>query len=115
MLHVDDLEAEIESVLARDTAAGWLSVLRAAGIPAGPINTVRQAFVEATELGLAPVDVLDDGGSTGGRVEAFRSVRSPIQMSATPPTVRRRPPSNDQHGAELRAEVRSSPEVDEPA
>ena len=115
MLHVDDLEAEIESVLAGDTTAGWLSVLRAAGIPAGPINTVREAFVAAVELGLAPVDVLDDGGSTGGRAEAFRSVRSPIQMSATPLTVRRRPPSNDQHGAEVRAEVRSTPEGDESA
>ena len=103
MANADDLEAEIESVLAADTTAGWLVVLRAAGIPAGPINTVRQAFIDAEALGLDPVAVLDDGASTGGRTEAFRSVRSPIRMSATPPTVRRRPPSNDEHGAEIRA------------
>ena len=71
--------------------------LRAGGIPAGPINTVRSAFLEATELGLDPVDVFEDGDGE------FRSVRSPIRMSATPPTVRRRPPTNDQHGAELRS------------
>ena len=56
---------------------------------------------QGAELGLDPVDVLDDGAGE------FRSVRSPIRMSATPPTVRRRPPTNDQHGAEIRAELDS--------
>ncbi len=105
MVHVDELEAEIEAVLAADTTAGWLAVLRAAGIPAGPINTVRQAFVDAEALGLDPIDALDDGHSTGGRADPFRSVRSPIRMSATQPTVRRRPPANDQHGDEIRREA----------
>jgi len=105
MAHADELEAEIEGVLATGTTVEWLERLRAAGIPAGPINSVRQAFLDAAALGLDPVDVLDDGETTGGRTEAFRSVRSPIRMSATPPTVRRRPPANDQHGAEVRAEV----------
>jgi len=105
MAHVDELEAEIEEVLAGDTTEVWLFRLRAAGIPVGPINTVRQAFWDAEALGLEPVDVLDDGGSTGGRTEPFRSVRSPIRMSATPPSVRLRPPTNDQHGREIRAHL----------
>ena len=97
MRHADELEVEIESVLATGTTEAWLERLRAGGIPAGPINTVRGAFLEAAELGLEPVDVFVDGDGE------FRSVRSPIRMSATPPTVRRRPPTNDQHGAELRS------------
>ena len=101
MLHADELEAEVEAVLATDSTDAWLERLRVAGIPAGLINTVRGAFLEAAELGLDPVDVLDDGAGE------FRSVRSPIRMSATPPTVRRRPPTNDQHGAEIRAELDS--------
>ena len=105
MAHADALELEIEGVLAADTTASWLAVLRAVGIPAGPINTVREAFADAEALGLDPIAVLDDGGSTGGRTDAFRSVRSPIRMSATPPTVRRRPPTNDEHGAEIRGEL----------
>ena len=105
MAHADELEAEIEGVLATGTTVEWLERLRAAGIPAGPINSVRQAFLDAAALGLDPVDVLDDGETTGGRPEPFRSVRSPIRMSATPPTVRSRPPANDQHGAEVRVEV----------
>jgi CoA:oxalate CoA-transferase len=39
-----ELAAEIEQVLAGDTAEHWLSVLEAAGIPAGPINTVAEAL-----------------------------------------------------------------------
>ena len=97
MRYADELEVEIESVLATGTTEAWLERLRAGGIPAGPINTVRGAFLEAAELGLEPVDVFVDGDGE------FRSVRSPIRMSATPPTVRRRPPTNDQHGAELRS------------
>ncbi|MDG2161702.1 MAG: CoA transferase [Acidimicrobiales bacterium] len=95
--HADELEVQIESVLATGTTEAWLERLRAGGIPAGPINTVRDAFIDAAELGLDPVDVFDDGDGE------FRSVRSPIRMSATPPMVRRRPPTNDQHGAELRS------------
>jgi len=105
MIHADEMEAEVEVVLATGTTDEWLARFRAAGIPAGPINSVRQAFLDAEALGLDPVDVLDDGETTGGRPEPFRSVRSPIRMSATPPTVRRRPPANDQQGAEVRAEL----------
>lgn len=104
-VHVDDLELEIEGVLTDDTAAAWLKRLRAVGIPAGPINTVRQAFAIAAELGLDPVAVLDDGETTGGLADPFRSVQSPIRMSATPPTVRRRPPANNEHGVEIRNEA----------
>ncbi len=101
--HADSLEAEMEATLAAGTVSEWIGRLRAAGIPAGPINSVPGAFETASELGLDPVQVLDDG--TG----AFRSVTSPILMSATPPTVRRRPPANDEHGAEIREEAAGSP------
>ena len=63
------------------------------------MNDVRAAFVTAEELGLDPIVVLDDGE------KAFRSVRSPLKMEATPPTVHRAPPTNDQHGEEIRQEL----------
>ncbi|MDG2427518.1 MAG: CoA transferase [Acidimicrobiales bacterium] len=105
IVNTDALEAEIEEVLAGNTTAVWLKVLRVAGIPVGPINTVRQAFVDAEDLGLDPVVVLDNPESTAGEIGAFRSVRSPIRMSSTPLTVRRRPPLNDEHGLEVRREI----------
>ncbi len=97
--NADALEAEIESVLAPGTVAEWTGRLRAEGIPAGPINSVREAFATAGDLGLDPVWVMGDG------TDAYRSVGSPIRMSATPPTARRRPPSNDEHGPEIRREI----------
>jgi len=86
-------------VLATNTAQHWIALLQEEGIPAGPINNVRQAFVAAQALGLEPVDTLTDQESE------FRSVRSPLKLSATPPAVRRSPPVNDQHGEEIRQEL----------
>ena len=96
--NVEALAAEIEEVLASGTVDEWVGRLQAARIPAGPINDVRSAFATAEALGLDPVDML--GGGEG----AFRSVRSPIGLSATPPSVRRPPPRNDEHGDEIRGD-----------
>ena len=97
--NVEALAAEIQEVLASGTVDEWVGRLQAARIPAGPINDVRSAFATAEALGLNPVDML--GGGEG----AFRSVRSPIGLSATPPSVRRPPPRNDEHGDEIRGDL----------
>ena len=99
--NVEVLAGEIEAVLAGGTVDDWVARLQAAGIPAGPINDVRSAFTTAEALGLDPVAVHDGDGDR----EAFRSVRSPIGLSATPPSVRRRPPRTDEHGDEIRGEL----------
>ena len=99
LVNIDELAIEINSELAKDTAASWVERLQTAGIPVGLVNDVRAAFVTAEELGLDPIVVLDDGE------KAFRSVRSPLQMESTPPTVHRAPPTNDQHGEEIRQEL----------
>jgi CoA:oxalate CoA-transferase len=39
-----ELTGMIEAVLARHPAAHWLAVMEAAGVPAGPINTVAEAL-----------------------------------------------------------------------
>jgi crotonobetainyl-CoA:carnitine CoA-transferase CaiB-like acyl-CoA transferase len=94
--HVEELEQELASVFVTAPTADWVRRLRGRGIPVGPINSVAEAFASAAELGLGPVVTFDDG--------SFRSVRSPIEMSETPPTVRRRPPQLDEHHAEIRGE-----------
>ena len=99
LVNIEELAVEINSELAKDTAVAWVKRLQVAGIPVGLVNDVRAAFLTAEELGLDPVVVLGDGEN------AFRSVRSPLQMEATPPTVRRAPPTNNQHGQEIRQEL----------
>ena len=72
---------------AREPADHWVEGLRAAGVPAGPINDVAEAFALAEELGLEPV-VEADG---------VPLARPPVG------TLRRRPPRLDEHGEEIRA------------
>jgi crotonobetainyl-CoA:carnitine CoA-transferase CaiB-like acyl-CoA transferase len=96
--HVADLEVALSAVFVDRSTAEWVERFRALGIPVGPINTVAEAFATATELGMDPIAILE------GEDGPYRSVRSPMQLSATPPTVRRRPPGLDEHGDEIRGE-----------
>ena len=74
----DELEARF---LERDVAA-WLTELGAAGVPAGRINDIEQAFALASSLGLDPIV----------EVEGKRVTRNPVRLSATPATYRSAPP-----------------------
>jgi crotonobetainyl-CoA:carnitine CoA-transferase CaiB-like acyl-CoA transferase len=97
LAHRDELAAELEAAFAGAPAADWVVALAGAGVPAGPINDVAQAFAFAAGLGLEPVD------ETGG----VRSVRSPLRLGATPAAVSRRPPRLGEHSEEIRAWLRS--------
>ncbi len=74
----------IETALKDRGADHWYSVLTAAGVPAGPINDLAEAFDFARQLGIeATVSV--PGTSTP-------QVANPITLSATPVTYRSAPP-----------------------
>ena len=88
----DALRPLLESALAGRSARAWREILSDAGVSAGPVQTIDEAFSLAESLGL---DVVDE---TGG----VRTVRFPAQLSETPAVVRRRPPDLDEHGDELR-------------
>ena len=57
--------------------------LNAAGVPAGAVNNIEQAFALAERLGLSPT--VDVGG--------MRLTSNPISLSQTPPTSRSAPPA----------------------
>jgi crotonobetainyl-CoA:carnitine CoA-transferase CaiB-like acyl-CoA transferase len=94
--HRDALTADLEAAFAAAPAAEWVARLGEAGVPAGPIHDLAEAFAFAEELGLEPWD------ETGG----VRTVRSPMRLGATPAGVRRRPPRLGEHDAEIRAWLR---------
>jgi crotonobetainyl-CoA:carnitine CoA-transferase CaiB-like acyl-CoA transferase len=96
--HVDELGEVIGAVLCGEPAAVWIDRLRAAGVPAGPVSTVPEAFEYAEHLGLDPVV---DGPNVDSRT--FRSVRSPLRLASTPVEVTRPAPRLGEHDAELRA------------
>jgi len=91
----DALQARLEAVLAKDTTANWLARLEAQGVPAGPLNTIAEAWadpqVQARGL-LAEV---------AGR----KFVRTPIKLHGTPVAVTRGPAEVGEHTQEVLAEA----------
>jgi crotonobetainyl-CoA:carnitine CoA-transferase CaiB-like acyl-CoA transferase len=93
LAHRDALTADLEAAFADAGAAEWVARLGEAGVPAGPINDIGEAFAFAEDLGLEPwVDV-----------DGVRTVRPAVTLGTTPAAVRRRPPRLGEHDAEIRA------------
>ena len=67
----DELAGMIEAVLREKPAAHWLSVLEAAGVPAGPINTVAEALAHPQ---VAPRHMVVEAGGV-------RMVGNPVKIS----------------------------------
>lgn len=83
----DELCALLDRLLVRAGADHWYEVLNKAGVPAGPINDVAEAFDFARRLGLQPTVVVP-GSATA-------QVANPISLSVTPVTYRLAPPPLD--------------------
>ena len=93
----DALVAELEPVLRARPAVEWVAELRAAGIPAGLVNDVAEAFDEAARLGLDPItETARRDGAT------IPTVRSPLDLSRTPVVNRGAPPSLGEHDDQVR-------------
>jgi len=88
----DALRTELERRLGARTRAGWSETLLAAGVPAGAVHTIGEAFSLAEALELHAVD----------DTQGVRTVAFPAHLSETPATVRLPPPDLDEHGDQLR-------------
>jgi CoA:oxalate CoA-transferase len=71
------LKEELSAVLAERTAAEWLTVLRAAGLPCGPINAIEDVVNDPQVAARNMIVEVDD--PQAGRVKLFGC---PIKMSA---------------------------------
>jgi crotonobetainyl-CoA:carnitine CoA-transferase CaiB-like acyl-CoA transferase len=90
--HADELAELLEAVLRTRPADDWFDALRAAAVPAGPINDVAEAFALAESLGMEPVR------EAGG----YPLPAPPLRLDGERPPIRRPPPRLDEHGEELR-------------
>ena len=90
-----DLIPLIEARLREHPAADWFAQLDAAGIPAGPINTVRQALS----------DPQAEYRQTVQQMDRFRLVGSPLRMAGKAAVSHRPPPRLGEHTAEVIAEI----------
>ena len=96
----DALVAELERLLGAETTAVWRERLEAAGVPAGPIHDVAEAFADpiAQQRGAR----LEIDHPTAGRIS---QVSAPWRLDGEPFTVRRRPPLLGEHTKEVLQEV----------
>ena len=96
------LKAEIEAVLKTQPAAHWLNVIHDAGVPVGPINSIKEA-AEHPQIKARNM-YIEAGG--------VRMPGNPIKLSGyDDPAVRVGAPELDQHGAALRHEFAPSTQL----
>jgi formyl-CoA transferase len=96
-----ELNARIEKLLATRSTAEWVADLNAAGVPAGPVNTIDKVFADpqVQHLGLAaPV--------AHPRLGTLQVIRNAVTMSGIEtPTVRSPSPDLGQHSDEVLGEA----------
>lgn len=89
----DALREAVEARFLLHTAAHWVAVCTAAGIAAGLVNSIAEAFAFAESLGLEVVAELRDPDSD----RISRQVANPIHLAANPPRHRALPPALGEH------------------
>lgn len=89
--HREQLRPVLEALLHARSAAEWGELLRAAGVPAGPVHTISQALSLAEELELTPVV------SVQGEGRASRQIANPVSFSRTPVRYQSPPPDLGEH------------------
>ena len=96
--HVRLLKRLIESATIERPRAHWIAKLEAAGIPAGPIQTVEQVITDPQIVARNMiVDVLDKNGRA-----AFKAAGNPVKMTdAADPTARPPAPELDANRGEI--------------
>ncbi len=90
------LDGLVAETLKTDTAAAWVDKLKAAGVPCGRINSVKQAFDDPHTAARAMIETVEHPA-----VGTLRLIGTPFKFSGTPTSVRRAPPLLGQHTEEV--------------
>lgn len=93
--HVAALRTELERTLSGFESETLCRELMQAGVPAGPVNTVPQAFAQAH---VAYRDMLVES-------EGHRAPGIPVKLAQTPGRAGRRPPGFGEHAREILADA----------
>jgi len=98
--HREELMEACNEALRRRPAAEWIEALNAAGVPCGPILSIDAVFADqqVRHLGMAQTVESPHFG-------ALAIVRSPMNLTRTPPSLRRAAPQPGEHTAEVLREL----------
>jgi formyl-CoA transferase/CoA:oxalate CoA-transferase len=96
----DSLRPRIVAALAVRTSAEWTELLGAAGVPAGPVNTVPEALAHPQVAARDMLVSLEH--PVAGPITVLGS---PLKLSDNPPSIWTPPPTLGQHTDEILAEA----------
>ncbi|MDB5704051.1 MAG: putative acyl-CoA transferase [Sphingomonas bacterium] len=96
-----ELIADLAPTFLTRTKQEWIDAMLGAGVPAAPILDYEQAM--ASEQAIARNMVMDVPHPAEG---TFKSLGFPVKMMGTPQEVRLPPPLINEHGEEIRRELR---------
>jgi crotonobetainyl-CoA:carnitine CoA-transferase CaiB-like acyl-CoA transferase len=100
MAHLDDLSEVLESYFQRRTASDWLSRFAKAGLPAGPIYSIKEVLEEKQTK--AREMLIEVPHKTLGSTKA---IGAPVKFSRTPGAVLKGAPVLGEHTREILAEI----------
>lgn len=100
MVNRDQLHTIIENRLVLDTTEHWIEKFRAVGIWCAKVNTYEDLPKDPQILHNGIIKEIDH--PVAGK---FKAIGTPIEFSATPPTIRRTPPALGEHNDEILREL----------
>jgi formyl-CoA transferase/CoA:oxalate CoA-transferase len=98
--HAQAIAAELAPIFGRRPAAAWITACEAEGIPAGPVNSLAEAYADPQAQARGMVVELTH--ATAGR---HRVLGIPVKLSATPGAIRGPAPLLGQHTEEVLREL----------
>ncbi len=105
--HREVLIPLMQTVTRTRSTAQWISLLEDKAVPCGPINNMAQAFADeqVQARGLVVKQPVEQVNQVQAAIENIATVASPLRLQATPPVLRRAPPSLGEHTEEVLAEL----------
>jgi formyl-CoA transferase len=97
----------MQAVTRTRSTAQWVTLLEDKAVPCGPINDMGQAFDDAQvkARGLVVNQPLAPAAIAQTAIESIATVASPLRLTATPPVLKRAPPTLGEHTQEVLAEL----------
>jgi crotonobetainyl-CoA:carnitine CoA-transferase CaiB-like acyl-CoA transferase len=97
----ETLIAELQRALRKHGTRKWLTALADAGVPAAPVNTIEQVFSDPHVIERQLRITLPHA-----RLGSIPGIACPVRLSDSPPVLDRGPPMLDEHGEQIRREMK---------